>query len=139
MAKEVKGRNGGTLKPAQKGEVRNPKGRGKGRLNNSTIMQRWLLDQQLQAVNPATKKSEKMTVLDAITVAMIGQALAGDVRAYTALMDRLEGKPRQSIQVGGDPDGEPIQHEVTPGEVDYDALPDEVLQQIVAARKQQNG
>jgi hypothetical protein len=34
--------NDENLKPAQKGEVRNPNGRPKGSLNRSTIARKWL-------------------------------------------------------------------------------------------------
>ena len=125
------GRNGGTLRRAEKGEVLNPKGRGKGRLNNKTILHRWL-GQEMEAINPATKKTQIMTALDAITIALIGQALNGDARAYKELLDRMDGKARQEKEPPPD-DGGPLKQEVS-WDIDYDALPSETLRQIKAAR-----
>ena len=45
--------------------------------------------------NPITKKKELLSQLDIITIKVINKAKAGNINAYTALMDRAYGKPKQ--------------------------------------------
>ena len=88
--------NDENLKPAQKGEVRNPKGRPKGSLNRSTIARKWLeVNQNLK--NPLTGENETMSQEDLMTLALIKKAREGDVMAYKALMDSGYGAPLQQI------------------------------------------
>ena len=85
------------LKPAQKGEVRNPNGRPKGAKNRSTIARQWLeVNQSLK--NPLTGEQETMSQEDLMTLALIKKAREGDVAAYKALMDSGYGAPLQQIE-----------------------------------------
>lgn len=85
------------LKPAQKGEVRNPNGRPKGALNRSTIARKWLeVNQSLK--NPLTGENETMSQEDLMTLALIKKAREGDVSAYKALMDSGYGAPLQQVE-----------------------------------------
>lgn len=54
--------------------------------------------------NPFTGEFEGFTVAEQMDMAMILKAVKGDTRAYQALVDRLEGKPSQSVDMttGGD-------------------------------------
>lgn len=54
----------------------------------------WLSLQTL-ASNPITKQKELLSQLDLMTIKMINKAKHGNVNAYTALMDRAYGKPKQ--------------------------------------------
>jgi hypothetical protein len=54
--------NAGNLKKPEKGEVRNPKGRGKGVLNSSTRLKK-LLELVKETNNPITGEREDFTVL----------------------------------------------------------------------------
>lgn len=54
----------------------------------------WLSLQTL-ASNPITKQKELLSQLDLMTIKMISKAKHGNVNAYTALMDRAYGKPKQ--------------------------------------------
>lgn len=85
------------LIPAQKGEVRNPKGRGKGVKNRATIARKWLevLD---KAKNPVTGEDEEMSFEDRMTLSLIRKSLKGDTSAYKALMDSAYGAPKQEIE-----------------------------------------
>ena len=74
------------IKPIQKGEVRNPKGRAKGTLNRKTLLRHWLSIEQ-DAKNPITKELEKLSQADLMTLAMIKKAREGDVNAYKTLME----------------------------------------------------
>jgi hypothetical protein len=85
------------LKPAQKGEVRNPNGRPKGAKNRSTIARQWLeVNQNLK--NPLTGEQETMSQEDLMTLALIKKAREGDVAAYKALMDSGYGAPLQQVE-----------------------------------------
>lgn len=79
------------LIPAKKGEIRNPNGRPKGVPNTKTRLKRLLLLMSA-AENPATGEVEQFTQAEQMDIAMIRQAKQGDVKAYTALLDRLEGR-----------------------------------------------
>jgi len=83
------------LKPFEKGESGNPKGRPKGAKGRATIARYWLeVNQNLK--NPLTGESETMSQEDLITLAIIKKARDGDVNAYKALMDSAFGAPKQT-------------------------------------------
>lgn len=86
------------LIPAQKGEVRNPKGRGKGVLNSKTRLLR-LLELETKRKNPITGEEEEFSIAEQMDMQLINKALKGDMKAYEILMDRLEGKPKQTNEV----------------------------------------
>lgn len=88
------------LKPAKKGEIRNPNGRGKGHLNVKTRMLK-LFKTVVEQQNPLTGKDEKFTVDEMLDMALVGKALSGDVPAYREIMDRVEGKIVTPIEVDG--------------------------------------
>lgn len=93
----MEGKNGGTLKPFEKGESGNPNGRPKGAKNRSTIARYWLeVNQNLK--NPLTGESETMSQEDLMTLALIKKAREGDVNAYKALMDSGYGAPIQQVE-----------------------------------------
>jgi hypothetical protein len=87
--------NDENLKPATKGEVRNPNGRPKGSRNRSTIVKE-LLELATSQKNPVTGEQETLTQEEAITLAMLTKASKGDVNAYKALMDSCYGAPKQT-------------------------------------------
>lgn len=93
----MEGKNGGTLKPFEKGESGNPNGRPKGAKNRSTIARYWLsVEQKLK--NPLTGDSETMSQEDLMTLALIKKAREGDTNAYKALMDSGYGAPIQQVE-----------------------------------------
>lgn len=47
--------------------------------------------------NPITKEIEGFSVAEQMDLAQIMKAKDGDTKAYTAIMDRLEGKPAQTV------------------------------------------
>jgi len=49
-------------------------------------------------------KPEKVKALTLLAGELVTKALGGDVAALKEIGDRLDGKPAQSIAVGGDPD-----------------------------------
>jgi len=86
------------LIPAKKGEVRNPNGKPKGVQNSKTRLLR-LLELVQKKRNPITGEEEEFTVLELMDMQIIVKALKGDQRAYQEVMDRLEGKAKQSTEV----------------------------------------
>lgn len=98
------------LKPPKKGEIRNPKGRGKGTPNLKTVLRRWLQHGEVFE-NPITKKKEDMSQMDIIVVAQLNKARKGDTQAFNALLDRFQGKPKQTLDIDHTTDGEPINQE----------------------------
>lgn len=102
--------------PPKKGEIRNPKGRGKGTLNHKTVLKKWLgLTEKIK--NPVTGKMDTLNQLDIITLGQLKEARKGNTQAFKALLEHTFGKPKQTIDldVDGDIDvtsgGEPIAQE----------------------------
>jgi hypothetical protein len=86
------------LIPAQKGEVRNPNGRPKGVPNSKTRLLR-ILELVQKKRNPVTGQDEEFSIAEQMDLQLISKALKGDMKAYEILLDRLEGKPKQSTEV----------------------------------------
>ena len=89
------------LIPAKKGEIRNPNGRPKGLPNSKTRLLR-LLELVQKKKNPITGEDEEFTVLELMDMQMIAKALRGDQKAYQEIVDRLEGKPKQTTDITAD-------------------------------------
>ncbi len=66
--------------------------------HSSTRLKR-LLELTENLTNPITGEVEGFTVADQIDLAQIIKARKGDTHAYNALLDRLEGKPKQTEEV----------------------------------------
>lgn len=91
-----------TLKPPNKGEIRNPKGKPVGTKNRSTILKKWI-EVNAKVKNPITKQEEGGTVEDLITIALITKALKGDVQAIKEINDTLYGKIQDNHLIEGLP------------------------------------
>jgi len=85
------------LKNIKKGQVLNPKGRGKGTLNRATVAKQWLAAME-SATNPITGELEKLSQEDIITLGQIKKARKGDTAAYKSLMDSCYGLPKQQVE-----------------------------------------
>lgn len=81
----------------KKGQSGNPEGRPKGIPNTATRLKRFLEVEQ-EITNPTTGKTEKISIAEQMDLAMIKKARAGDVKAYTEIQNRLEGKAPQFIE-----------------------------------------
>lgn len=86
------------LIPAKKGEIRNPKGYPKGVPHSRTRLKR-LLQISENLTNPITQEVEGFSVAEQLDLAQIIKARKGDTRAYDTIMDRLEGKPQQTVDM----------------------------------------
>jgi hypothetical protein len=86
------------LKPFPKGVSGNPAGKPKGVPNSKTRLLRLLELVQTQT-NPITGEKEEFTVAEQLDMVLINKARKGDIRAYQEVMDRLEGRAKQSTEV----------------------------------------
>jgi hypothetical protein len=86
------------LKPFPKGVSGNPAGKPKGTEHSKTRLKR-ILDLVQKKRNPITGEEEEFTVLELMDMQIIAKALKGDQRAYQEVIDRLEGKPKQTSEV----------------------------------------
>ena len=89
------------LKPFPKGVSGNPAGKPKGTEHSKTRLKR-ILDLVQKKRNPITGEEEEFTVLELMDMQIIAKALKGDQRAYEAVVDRLEGKPKQTTDITAD-------------------------------------
>ena len=89
------------LIPAQKGEVRNPNGRPKGIPNSKTRLLR-LLELVQVKTNPITGEKEEFTVAEQLDMMVLQKAFKGDLKAYQEILDRLEGKSKQTTDITAD-------------------------------------
>ena len=85
----------GKWKPGESG---NPAGAPKGVPHSSTRLKR-LLELTENLTNPITQTVEGFSVAEQLDLAQIIKARKGDTRAYIALLDRLEGRPQQTVDM----------------------------------------
>lgn len=89
------------LRMIEPGEVKNPKGRGKGVKNRATILKE-LLAIKIKVKNPLKgNKEQKMSVEEIINTAQVKKAIAGDSKAYELITNSLYGKIPIDINLGG--------------------------------------
>jgi len=83
--------NVSNLKPAQKGEVRNPHGAPKYK-SAKEILRELLLEEQTVKING---KEQKITSGTLISRSLVRRAISGDARSIGIIYDRTDGKPTQ--------------------------------------------
>lgn len=89
------------LKLWQKGESANPLGNHTGTPHRDAHVRRWT-SVESDFSNPVTKEKERMTVRDAMTLAMIGAVIVEkNVGAYKALNEEEFGKPKEEVGFSG--------------------------------------
>ena len=86
------------LTPYPKGVSGNPAGKPKGVPNSKTRLLR-LLELVQVKTNPITGEKEEFTVAEQLDLVVLQKAFKGDLRAYQELMDRLEGRAKQSTEI----------------------------------------
>lgn len=82
-------------KPFKKGQSGNPNGRPRGRQNNTTILKKYL--KTILKTKDLTGADIEVPAWDVMNMKMIAEAMSGNTTAYNAIIDRIEGKPKQSI------------------------------------------
>jgi hypothetical protein len=92
MAKEIK--------PFEfkKGQSGNPNGRPKGSLNTKTILERFLSIEK-NMINPLTMQKENLSIAELMALRQINNALNGELPAYKEIIDRMEGKATNQIDI----------------------------------------
>jgi len=86
------------LKPFPKGVSGNPSGKPKGVQNSKTRLLR-LLELVTKVRNPVTGEEEDFSIAEQLDMQIIAKARKGDLKAYEIILDRLEGKPKQSTEL----------------------------------------
>lgn len=105
------------LKPAKKGEIRNPKGKPKGTLNSKTILKRFMAIEE-KVRNPMTGTDEKLTLAETLYLVQLAKARKGDLSSFKEVMDRWEGRAQQSID--HTTDGKPLPTPLTANVIPID-------------------
>ena len=85
------------LTPFEKGKP-GGLGRPKGVPNSKTRLLR-LLELVQVKTNPITGEKEEFTVAEQLDLMVLQKAFKGDLRAYQEILDRLEGRAKQTSEV----------------------------------------
>jgi len=93
------------LKNPKKGEVRNPKGRPKGK--SLTTILRDILEKKTNIKDPFTQKLSQQQIKKIINLKIVAQAINGNLKACEMIYDRMEGRvnliageePKQAINI----------------------------------------
>jgi len=86
------------LTPYPKGVSGNPAGKPKGVPNSKTRLLR-LLELVSVQTNPITGEKEEFTVAERLDLVVLQKAFKGDLNAYKEILDRLEGRAKQSAEL----------------------------------------
>jgi hypothetical protein len=86
------------LTPFPKGVSGNPAGKPKGIPNSKTRLLRLLELVQIKT-NPITGEKEEFTVAEQLDMMVLQKAFKGDLKAYQEILDRLEGRAKQTNEI----------------------------------------
>lgn len=85
-------------KPGQSG---NPLGRPKGSRNISTILKE-ILDYEISARDPISGEKITVPISTIVNARLVRKAMDGDNKAIREIYDRIEGRPKQKLDVTAD-------------------------------------
>ena len=86
------------LTPFPKGVSGNPAGKPKGIEHSKTRLLR-LLQLVTKVRNPVTGEDEEFTIAEQLDMKIIAKAMKSDIRAYQEILDRLEGRAKQTNEI----------------------------------------
>ena len=90
------------LKPFKPGISGNPLGKPRGTLNTATIIKKILQTKAVLEEHPLTHKHDvTLSVQKMLVLAMVKEALHGNVRAFMSLVERAEGKNISPMPING--------------------------------------
>jgi len=72
-------------------------GRKKGTLNQATLLKKFI-DKDFTYKNPLTDIEEKKKVSEWINLALVAQAIEGNIRAIKVIYDRIDGKVTTEVK-----------------------------------------
>ena len=92
------------LTPFPKGVSGNPAGKPKGVEHSKTRLLR-LLQLVTKVRNPVTGEDEEFTIAEQLDMKIIAKAMKSDIRAYQEILDRLEGRAKQTTDINANIQG----------------------------------
>ena len=72
----------------------------KPKIHAKTILEKFLSIEK-DMVNPLTGLEDKLSIAELMHLKQIANAVQGDISAYKEIIDRLEGKSKASLELGG--------------------------------------
>ena len=85
----------------KKGESGNPAGKKPGTKSAKTILKKFL-SMEKNILNPLSDEFEDMSIAEIMHLKQIASALQGDLAAYKEILDRMEGKSVNKIELDAD-------------------------------------
>jgi hypothetical protein len=85
-------------KSTQFSKDRQPENRVKRDISSKTILNRFLSIEK-DMINPLNGIEEKLTMAEIMHLKQLANAIQGDLASYKEIIDRLEGKSKQSIEL----------------------------------------
>lgn len=100
------------LKPCKPGETHNPHGRPKGRRTWSKVAEYWTgkrvppkiraaVATMIQDKDLGAEELEGLDLQDMAVLSMLKAAIKGNPKAFTAIRDTMDGRPKERLQVDG--------------------------------------
>jgi hypothetical protein len=85
-------------KSTQFSKDRQPENRGKRDISSKTILNRFLSIEK-DMINPLNGLEEKLTISEIMHLKQLANAIQGDLGSYKEILDRIEGKTKQSFEL----------------------------------------
>ena len=70
------------------------------KIHAKTILAKFLSIEK-DMINPLTGQEDKLSIAEIMHLKQIANAIQGDLSAYKEIIDRLEGKSKASLELGG--------------------------------------
>lgn len=114
------------------GEVRNPKGRGKGVPNRATLFKKWLSAKE-DFKNPITREVQRLSQEDIVILAILAKARKGDLKCAEFLLDGKYGPVLKMAGILNPSDMKGLPEEFSPFQVVDPSNEGEILEIEIGA------